>query len=238
MKYYVKFYCMKIFFVLLMMVVVSVCFVTCKSNKSENGNADSDTGEEKQKYEVKYLEDFVQFENHDQMAEYFGEKNVIAMEWYLEEGTEPYKVSILNPGYRHKIFVYWDQESGGYTDFDFVEATYSLYDVEWKETEDEGETYESITGLFVGMSLEDMVKLNGSAIGFYGFGWDYGGYVYAMDEKFSKFSVALCIPDSYIATPEGTEAYLNLAGDRQFKSDDEIVAGHQIEICRLSYNGE
>jgi len=149
---------------LIFMTVGMILFIlSCNNQKNENTVTEN---VEKQKYEVKYLEDFEQFENHDQMAEYFGEKNVIAMDWSLEEGTEQYKVSILNPGYRHKIFVYWDQESGGYTDFAFVEAVYSLYDIEWEETEDEGETYESRTGIYVGMSLADLEQLNGSPIGF------------------------------------------------------------------------
>ena len=218
---------------LIFMTVGMILFIlSCNNQKNENTVTEN---VEKQKYEVKYLEDFEQFENHDQMAEYFGEKNVIAMDWSLEEGTEQYKVSILNPGYRHKIFVYWDQESGGYTDFAFVEAVYSLYDIEWEETEDEGETYESRTGIYVGMSLADLEQLNGSPIGFYGLGWDFGGYVSDKDEKFSNYTIALYLPDSYIATPEGTEAYLNLAGDHEYKSDNEAVKEKPFEICRISY---
>ncbi|HOZ30925.1 MAG TPA: hypothetical protein PLL66_08405, partial [Bacteroidales bacterium] len=86
-----------------------------------------------------------------------------------------------------------------------------------------------------GMSLADLEQLNGSPIGFYGLGWDFGGYVSDKDEKFSNYTIALYLPDSYIATPEGTEAYLNLAGDHEYKSDNEAVKEKPFEICRISY---
>jgi hypothetical protein len=37
--------------------------------------------------------------------------------------------------------------------------------------------FHTATGLKVGSSLNDLLKYNGKPITFYGFGWDYGGYV-------------------------------------------------------------
>lgn len=228
---------MKKIFLLIATVFVTVILISSCKNSGTDKKSEKVT-EEKEKIEIKYLEDFAQFENHEQVLDCFGAPNVISTEWYLAEGTERYLVSVVNPEQKNKIIIYWKPESGVYAEFAFVEASYSLYDTDWEFVDEEGKTYPTKTGLSVGDSISRLVELNGGPVGFYGLGWDYGGYVFGTDKKFDAYSVRLDLSDKYLATPEGTDAYMSIAGDGEFHSNDPKVKDIPLEVYSIIYTPE
>lgn len=78
-------------------------------------------------------------------------------------------------------------------------------------------------GLHPGMSLGELVNLNGAPVSFYGLGWDYGGSV--QDWHGGRLANAVGVPlfraVTLVARP-GTPASAELPqGDRIFRSDDD-----------------
>ncbi len=216
-------------------IFTAVVLMSSCNNSSTNKKTDKDS-EDKKEIKIEYLEDFAQFENHEQVKDYFGQGNVISTEWALDEGTEQYLVSIVHPNQKNKIIIYWKQESGVYADFSFVEAMYSLYDTNWEFVDEEGVTFPTKVGIAVGDSISKFEKLNGAPIGFYGQGWDYGGYVFDAKEKFNNYTIVLGLSDEYIATPEGTAAFMNMEGDKEFYSDDAKLSAYPLIIYSIMFN--
>lgn len=77
-------------------------------------------------------------------------------------------------------------------------------------------------GLHPGMSLGELVNLNGAPVSFYGLGWDYGGNV--QDWHGGRLANAVGVPlfrAVTLAARPGTPANAELPqGDRVFRSDD------------------
>ena len=73
-------------------------------------------------------------------------------------------VTRVYPGTANEIIVYWKD---------------SLYhqSIAFIETYNPGSSYHTTSGLHIGSSLNDLLKINGQKISFYGFDWDYGGNI-------------------------------------------------------------
>lgn len=92
-------------------------------------------------------------------------------------------------------------------------------------------------GLGIGTSLERVVAANGAAIGFWGFGWDYGGYVSdfgkgRLEQLPGGCSLGLRL-DLAADDPQQGEG---LMGDSAVRSDDKAAAGRRIFIDEISLN--
>ena len=87
------------------------------------------------------------------------------------------------------------------------------------------------TGLAVGTSYEDLVRMNGGAIDLYGFGWDYSGAVNWNGGKMenSNFRVFLA--------PEGT-APNKFIGDHVINPTPEELEELQLKVTALIYQEE
>jgi hypothetical protein len=176
----------KIFYIL-----ISVLFVTVLScdntGKSNNEKTDDDSSSNSEKIEIEYLEDFMQFENHEQMAEYFGEENVEETNLWKSEGSLEYNVSILNPEYTNRVVVYWDEddETEG---ADFVETTYSISTYYGEDAVEGGDVYPTKTTVKIGTTMTELQEINEGAFSFYGLAWDFGGAVLDLNPKFSNYN--------------------------------------------------
>jgi hypothetical protein len=217
--------------------VIAVCIVFFSCNNSSTDKKSENDSEEKTKIEVKYLEDFAQFDNHEELVDYFGEDNVVETERYMAEGTEKYLVSIVYPDNKNKIIVYWKQNSNDYEDYDFVEALYSAYDSDWEMTDEEGETYPIECGLQTNCTLQELEAENGAPFGFYGMGWDYAGYTFDLNSKFDDYHFVVGCP-AMDYTSEFPEEYYNILGDQEFFSDDEAAKLVDLRVVSISYTGK
>jgi hypothetical protein len=223
-------------FFILTIVLATALILSCDNQNSNKKNDEADVNEKKE-IVIEYLEDFAQFENHDQVAEHFGEENVLATEWFVAEGESRYSVSILNYNHKHKIIVYWDQDTEDYKDFFQVEAVYMGYHpVNWEAVSEEGETYKSKSGLYVGQSLNELEELNGAPFMFWGLGWDYGGYAYNLSEKLFGYVIRIDISEEYFEIENGFDNYVNVTGEIEINSNDPFVKEMPLKIVSLSYS--
>lgn len=222
-------------FLLILTVFASLVIVSCNNNPSDNKSEKTIENEEKE--EVKFIEDFARFEDSEMLAEHFGEENILNDTWSIAEGTETYLVTIVNPDCKNQIIIYWDKASKDYEDFAFAEARYSEWNIMGEELDEEGVTYPSKSGVKVGMTLAELEKLNGKPVSFMGFGWDYGGMVTSIGDKFQGLEISLFCPTEE-DSQEWVNAYINIVGESEFSSDDAAAKAIPIFVGSIVYHGK
>jgi len=143
---------------------------------SFNAEADSDTiyslffnhQELPSPEKIQFAEDLLQFYSHENLTSVFGEKNVIKDVYYFSE-KEISKCTVLFPKTsRQAVFIWEDQENfckpaylivGGNTN----NASSANYDGVIDEN-----VWRSKEGIYSGMSLHSLMRLNGTGFKFYG----------------------------------------------------------------------
>ncbi len=91
----------------------------------------------------------------------FGKENIAEKsEWY-EEGTVEIVVTLLYPKSENEVTLAWKADG-------------TLSNIILKTPNSKW----NVNGLKVGMTLDEVEKLNSTGFMFYGFGWDNGGFVY------------------------------------------------------------
>jgi len=94
----------------------------------------------------------------------FGETHIKDERVCGPECADSIDVTFVYRDQPNEFCVNW-QDSGYHKKIGFIEC--------WKENS----PYHSSTGLKIGSTLNDILKLNGQKITFSGFGWDYGGII-------------------------------------------------------------
>ncbi len=92
------------------------------------------------------------------------------------------------------------------------------------------------TGLRTGMSLDELVALNGAPVTFYGLGWDYGGTVADWHGgRLGSDEGAKRVRSVILAAREGADAQALPTGDSQFRSDDAgwPKAGKDLQVSEV-----
>ena len=173
------------------------------------------------------------FDNHNQMADYFGDKNVEKTIIYEEEGTLKYNVTIVNPQNTNSVIVYW----GIGNDLEhtkFVKNAHSYYTYDGSDAIDGGEVYPTRVGIELGMNLPEIQKINGAAFTFFGLAWDYGGFISELDAKFNDYTlfIGYANPDFINNCPD---EYYNILGDVEFSSENEDALKLGLELVSISY---
>lgn len=215
----------KLFYILTAIILVGG--VSCN-----NANTEKDKVESK-KIEIKYLEDFMQFKNHDQIVDYFGEENVKETTRFEEEGTKEYNVTIVNPENTNSIIVYWGEDKD-WEDVEFVKNIYSNYTYNGKNAKDGGEVYPTRVGVELGMSLPEIQEINGAVFTFFGLAWDYEGFVTELNDKFNDYRLFVGYPNPDLIT-NCPDEYYNIQGDSEFLSENEDALKLGLELVSISY---
>ena len=117
---------------------------------------------------IKYAEDLLQFNSHEQLVSVFGEKNVMKDVYYfLDQKTT--KCSVLFPHTNRQAVITWNDE------VNLCSPEYLL--VGGNLANSRSETFEGVIaesiwstkeGVYSGMNLTNLVKLNGNDFQFYG----------------------------------------------------------------------
>ncbi len=225
----------QLFYILTAVMLVSAVSCDNASTKKEKEVSTNDENSSK-KIEIKYLEDFMQFDNQDQIADYFGENNIHNTIIYEEEGTVKYNVTIVNSQYTNSITLYWETDN----DLEHIKIAknaHSNYTYDGNEAIDGGEVYPTHVGLELGMSLPEIQKINGSAFTFYGLAWDYGGFVNELDAKFNDYRLFVGHTDPNLFT-NCPDEYYNIIGDSEFSSENEDALKLGLELVSISYMKE
>lgn len=160
---------------------------------------------------IVYAEDLLQLTSHEYIAAVFGENNVRKDVFYFSE-KEQNKCSILFPNTNMQVIFIWKDETNR-RDISFLIIGGQLKagsGTSYRQVEQN--KWHSLNGVYKGMSLKELFRLNGSPINFYGWESDEAGFV-MRDNKgtidFKKTGVKLTCLD---------------CNEDQFYSDSNIIS--------------
>ncbi|HRX14782.1 MAG TPA: SH3 domain-containing protein [Spirochaetota bacterium] len=101
--------------------------------------------------------------------------------------------------------------------------------------------WKTAEGITVGMTLEELEKINGKPVIFLGFDWDYGGYVMSFNGGVLEKYKGLLNIRIYYTQETDTESidfneYSQVIGDREIVSDNPVLKKMKIEIIEMRIN--
>ncbi|TBW27903.1 hypothetical protein [Gramella sp. KN1008] len=132
----------------------------------------------------------------------------------FEEGTDERPYTILYPGTADELHITWQDE----------ERT-RIHDLRYAGNG----KWKSETGVKVGTSYEDLNRMNGKLISFYGFGWDYSGAVLWNEGKLEKSGLRVFLAPQ---NEHGNEFY----GDHVIEATPEEIEALDLEVASIMIN--
>lgn len=174
------------------------------------------------------VEDYSQITSKEDLIDEFGEENLVHGESWYAEGTVRFDHSLLtNPENGHVVKYLWNEDGT----LSSLEVSYTIYDEYYEVLGTQ--VIHSETGIHTGMALQDLKEWNGEDFDFFGFGWDFGGAIIA-DEGTriaeSPFQIDLAMHQEM-----DSEEQLELMGDQELNTSDEIVQDVPIVVERLTF---
>lgn len=176
------------------------------------------------------LNDLLSLADMNAVKEKFGEKNAIIDTLWGPEGMFEIGTKLF-PGTGDEVEIMW-MDSVKYAGIIHVmtyvhhnQETYEpIYNSKWTTRE----------GVTLGMTLEDLVKLNGKPVKFLGFDWDYGGGVVSFENgklEGSNLSIGL----SYDMDPAtiSESDFTRILGDVEISTENNDLSKFKIRIVRL-----
>ena len=147
--------------------------------------------------ELMYAEDLLQFSSHEYLVSVYGRSNVKKDTFYFSE-KEFTTCSVLFPNtFSQAIYLWEDEKNFRTTSFIIIGERWDN-DHSFLNTQGAAHNkWKSRNGIFIGMSLNDLVKLNEQHIEIYGWSTDEPGFATANNQgtlDFKKVSVQfLCL---------------------------------------------
>lgn len=132
----------------------------------------------------------------------------------FEEGTDERPYTILYPGTENELHITWQ-------DKDRTEVHDLRYSKSGK--------WRSETGINVGTTYDELVKMNGKDISVYGFGWDYSGAVDWNGGKLEKSGLRVFL------TP-GNEPENKFYGDKIINATPEEIEALDLKVGAIVIN--
>lgn len=206
--------------------------VACNSTENQEVNgetesiiADTNQVDEVVQQEYETIEDYALIGSKTELYEKFGSENIKEdTAWYSEGELMLFTSHLTDPNNGNVIRYVWQEDDG--ESLDMVEVYYEIYDDNYAVIGTQ--KVSSTSGLFSGMTLAELQDWNGEAFTFSGFGWDYGGSVFAKQEsKLSSCGVVIILSFDYEANYEDMES---LFGDMELSSDNPIASKAPIFI--------
>lgn len=132
----------------------------------------------------------------------------------FEEGTEERAYTILYPGTDNEIHITWqDKERTKIQDLRFSNSG------KWK----------SETGVDIGTTYDELNKMNGKEVSFYGFGWDYSGAVDWNGGKLEKSGLRVFLAP-------GNEVSNKFYGDKIIEATPEEIEALDLKVSSIMIN--
>lgn len=158
------------------------------------------------------IENLIRF-NSQEIKENYPDANVYEAVGVFEEGTEELPYSILYPDTPNELNITWADASRT-----------QIYDIRISI----GGDWRSSTGIKIGTSYDELNKLNGKLISFYGFGWDYSGAVIWNEGEFEKSHLRVFL------SPE-KEPNVKFYGDHIIGASPEEIEAMNLVIGTIIY---
>ena len=144
---------------------ISLLFITLSMASCSSTN--KTTSVISDKFVIEHLIPF----NSEELKEHYPDANVYEAIGIFEEGPQELPYSILYPDTPNELIITWDDASRT-----------QIYDIRITI----GGDWKSSTGIRIGTTYDELIKLNGKPVLFYGFGWDYSGAVVWNEGKFEE----------------------------------------------------
>lgn len=178
--------------------------------------------------DVQFAEDFLQLTSHEYLASVFGTANVKSDKFYFSE-TEVNRCSVLYPNTSRQIIFIWnDEENLRNLAFILIGGQLQAGSSLSYHKQIEQNVWQSRQGIYAGMSLHELQRLNGSAMSIWGWQSDQPGVVAGKNTgtiDFKQLSLVLncldCNEDNYYSKNE----VLN--------SDDVLREGRRVYVSSI-----
>ena len=146
----------------------------------------------------------------------FGQQNVLQRTVYGAEGAEKFEVTVVYPGTTDEILVFWRDNIYGAAP-------------ERVSIRQEQSRWRTVHGIRPGTSIEELNRINGRSFDFFGFGWDYGGYI---KQNWNDGAMAMMrgISLRLIASRQLAQEYY---GDRMLRSDMPALLPDIVKVWRV-----
>lgn len=154
--------------------VISVFFiVACKQKDKKQPGGDDTTGNKAPVDSVLLAEgvwgEINVLTNFDDLKKIYGETNIRDERICGPECIDSFDVTKVYPETNREFIIYW-QDSLYHKRIGFIRC-YTP-----------GAPYHTAGGIKIGTTLKDLLQMNGKPISFFGFGWDYGGSVFSLND--------------------------------------------------------
>ncbi|WBL25477.1 hypothetical protein [Zunongwangia sp. HGR-M22] len=183
----------------LLLLFVGLSLVACGGSKNAAKNE-------------RYTLESLQNKTYEQVLNMYSDANPEEGSGGMEEGEErPY--TVLYPNTENEILITWKDESKT-----------SIFDINYSE---EGK-WSSARGIKIGTTYDELTKINGKEVKFYGFGWDYSGAVDWNGGKLEDSNIRVFL------NPEG-EIADKFYGDRMIEATPEEIEALNLKVSTIMY---
>jgi len=158
------------------------------------------------------IENLIGFDS-EEILEKYPDANVYETIGMFEEGTEELPFSVLYPDTPNELNITWADSSRT-----------KIYDIRISDVGD----WKSSSGIKIGTTYDELNKLNGKSISFYGFGWDYSGAVVWNKGKFENSKLRIFL------TP-ATELKVKFYGDHIIEASPQEIEAMKLSVQSIVY---
>ena len=181
-----------------------------------------------------YLEDLLAVTSEAQLKEMYGASRVSWDTIWGAEGTFEMG-TYLDKGTKNEVHIFWgDEHRGSGVLSAGIEAQYDK-----RGNADYSNSWSSRTGVKLGMTADELEKLNGRPFAFSGFGWDYGGGV--MDWKggtLEEDAITVTLSEGGNAPEISEPEMAQILGDHDVMSDNAVVKKVKPRVVRITVFAE
>jgi hypothetical protein len=223
----------------LLSAVLIMSFISFQSCSNTNGKtadkSDSSHGDTTMYDETRpggnfNLEDLLVIKNEADLKQKFGADHVkYDTIWGMEGSFD--MGSYLDKGTKDEVQIMWKDSlhrseiSGAMITAPTTDGDKYSFDNKWQ----------SSSGVKLGMTTDELEKLNGKSFSFSGFDWDYGGGVMGWNGgRLDKQGVSVTLTEGNSWTTVSEKEAESIMGDQTVSSDNAIVKKLQPKVVQLS----
>ena len=170
-------------------------------------------GSKKADKDERYTIESLQNKTYQQVLGMYSDANPENGNGMMEEGTVERPYTTLYPGTKDEILITWKDDSKT-----------SIFDIHYSE---DGK-WNSNKGIKIGTTYDELTKINGKEVKFYGFGWDYSGAVDWNGGKLEDSNIRVFL------NPEG-EVADKFYGDRMIDATPEEIEALNLKVSTIMY---
>ncbi|MEO5645096.1 MAG: hypothetical protein ABIQ40_11415 [Bacteroidia bacterium] len=217
---------------LLSLALVAVVFsISCKDG-NDKSKGDTTMYDETRPIGENHLEDLLDIKDEAELKTKFGKEHITYDTIWGPEGSY-FMGSYIDKGTFDEVEIIWDDSlhrSG------LASAMVRAY----YDTEDDGNyifknKWNSVKGVHLGTTSDELEMLNGKPFNFSGFGWDYGGAITNWnDGNLDNQGMGVDLTEGDISKKITEKEYEQILGDQDVTSDHPVVKKLQPKVYRIS----